>query len=159
MSESPPPDLRLGELLAALSLATDLGNGMPLEKTMRTCLLAVSIGQRMGLSVEDLSDTFYATLLRSIGCTAFASEEAAAYGDDIAYRNTYFPVDFSREEEIVGATRTNLARGEPPAVRVLAIDRFFADGPRMASEMAATACSVAVRLASRLGMGLPFHER
>jgi HD-GYP domain-containing protein (c-di-GMP phosphodiesterase class II) len=153
MSESQAGELRLGELLAALSLATDLGNGMPLEKTMRTCLLAVSVGQRLGLAIEDLSNTFYATLLRSIGCTAFASEEAAAYGDDIAYRNTYFPVDFSREEEIVGATRTNLARDEPAEVRATAIQRFFADGPRLASEMAATACSVAVRLASRLGMG------
>ena len=91
-----PTEVRLGELLSALSLATDLGNGMPLEKTMRTCLLAVSVGRRMGLDEQELSDTFYATLLRSIGCTAFASEEADAYGDDIAYRNTYFPVDFSR---------------------------------------------------------------
>jgi hypothetical protein len=29
--------LRLAELIAALSLATDLGNAMPLEWTMRTC--------------------------------------------------------------------------------------------------------------------------
>jgi hypothetical protein len=98
--------VRLGELLAALSLAGDLANGMPLEKTMRSCLLAVSIGRELGVADHVLSDTFYVTLLRAIGCTAFASEEAAAYGDDIAYRNTYFPVDFGKESEIVAATRT-----------------------------------------------------
>src|SRR5438876_7388897 len=153
-----PTDLRLGEVLSALSLATDLGNGMPLEKTMRTCLLAVSVGGRLGSSDQDLSATFYATLLRSIGCPAFASEAAAAYGNDIVYRNTYFPVDFAREDEIVTATRTNLARDEPTATREAAVERFFADGPRMASEMAATACSVAVRFAARLGMGPAVSE-
>ena len=152
MADGSATKVRLGELLSALSLATDLGNGMPLEKTMRTCLLAVSVGRRLGLDGQDLSDAFYATLLRSIGCTAFASEEAAAYGDDIVYRHTYFPVDFGRQDEIVEATRTNLARDEPSGVREAAVERFFADGPRIASEMAATACSVAVRFAARLGM-------
>src|SRR5436190_17254198 len=110
MARPSTTDLRLGELLSALSLAADLANGMPSEKAMRTCLLAVSVGRRLGLSDQDLSDTFFATLLRSIGCTAFASEEAAAFGDDVVFRHTYFPVDFSREEEIVAATRTSLAR-------------------------------------------------
>ena len=144
--------LRLGELLAALSLSTDLANGMPLEKGMRTCLLAVTVGRRLGLDDATLSDTYYVNLLRTIGCTAFASEEAAAYADDIAYRNTYFPVDFGREAEVVDATNANLARDEPAAVRSAAISRFFADGPRLASEMATAACSVAVRFAVRLGM-------
>ena len=145
-------ELGLGELLAALSMATDLANGMPLEKSMRTCLLAVSVGRELGLGDVELSQTFYVTLLRSIGCTAFASEEAAAYGDDVVYRNTYFPVDFGVEAEIVQATRHNLARDETPTVRTAAVERFFADGPRLASEMATSACSVAVRFASRLGM-------
>src|SRR5579862_3699082 len=158
MAVSAETDLRLGDLLAALSLATDLGNGMPLEKTMRTCLVAVSVGQSLGLGAKQLSDTFYATMLRSIGCTAFASEEAAAYGDDVTYRNTYFPVDFGRADEVEQATLANLARDEPPEVRTAAIERFFSDGPRIAVEMAATACSVAVRLADRLGMDKAVSE-
>jgi HD-GYP domain-containing protein (c-di-GMP phosphodiesterase class II) len=145
-------ELRLGELLAALSMATDLANGMPLEKSMRTCRLAVSVGRELGLDEVQLSHTFYVTLLRSIGCTAFASEEAAAYGDDVVYRNTYFPVDFGVESEIVRATQHDLARDEAPAVRAAAVERFFADGPRIASEMATSSCSVAVRFATRLGM-------
>jgi HD-GYP domain-containing protein (c-di-GMP phosphodiesterase class II) len=145
-------ELGFGELLSALSLATDLGNGMPLEKTMRTCLLATTVGRRLDLSAADLSDTFYATLLRSIGCTAFASEEAAAFGDDVVYRHTYFPVDFGREAEVVAATEHELARGQSPEVREAAIATFFSKGPQMAAEMASTACSVAIRFAARLGM-------
>jgi HD-GYP domain-containing protein (c-di-GMP phosphodiesterase class II) len=150
--EPGPERLRLADLLAALSLATDLGNGMPLERTMRTALMAVEVGRNLGLPDRGLSNAFYLALLRAIGCTAFAHEEAQAYGDDVTYRWTYFPVDFGREEEVVAATRENLARGQSAAARDRAIARFFADGPRLASEMAATACSVAVRFASRLGM-------
>ena len=42
-------DLRLAELLAALSLATDLGNGFVPETALRSCLLAVQLGQELGL--------------------------------------------------------------------------------------------------------------
>ena len=152
VKEPGPGRLRLAELLAALSLATDLGNGMPLERTMRTALMSVEVGRHLGLPDRDVSSAFYLALLRAIGCTAFAHEEAQAYGDDIAYRWTYFPVDFGRAEEVVAATRAHLALGQPVEARERAIARFFADGPRLASEMAAAACSVAVRFASRLGM-------
>jgi HD-GYP domain-containing protein (c-di-GMP phosphodiesterase class II) len=146
-------EVRLAELIAALSLSTDLGNGMPLERTMRTCLIAVRVGAELGLTVAQLSDTYYLALLRSIGCTAFAHEEAAAFGDDINFRNTYFPVDFGRQEEVVERTRSHLALQASEADRARAVDRFFADGPRLASEMATTACGVAERFASRLRMG------
>jgi HD-GYP domain-containing protein (c-di-GMP phosphodiesterase class II) len=150
--------VRLGELLGALSLSTDLANGMPLEKGMRTALLAVTVGRRLGLDEEKLSDAYYANLLRAVGCTAFASEEAVAYGDDVAYRNTYFPVDFGREEEIVTATTENLARHEPATIREAAIARFFAEGPRIAVEMATAACSVAIRFAARIGLSSTVAE-
>jgi HD-GYP domain-containing protein (c-di-GMP phosphodiesterase class II) len=154
-SPSAPADdrLRLAELIAALSLATDLGNAMPLEWTMRTCVIALGTGRRLGLADADLADAYYATLLRSIGCTAYASEEASLFGDDIQYRNTYFPVDFGKPEEVVAATRSHLASTAAPEVRRRAVATFLGDGPKIAVAMADAACPVAVRLATRLGMG------
>jgi hypothetical protein len=64
--------LRLAELMAALSLATDLGMGQPQEQAIRTCLIAIAIGDRLGLSAVDLSDVYYVALLRFLGCTADA---------------------------------------------------------------------------------------
>jgi hypothetical protein len=49
-------EFRLAELMAAISLATDLGMGQPLEQALRTCLLAVGLGERLGLAGESLSD-------------------------------------------------------------------------------------------------------
>lgn len=65
-----PEGLRLAEVLGALSLATDLGVGQPLEQALRTCLIALQIGERLGLNTEDLSDVYYVSLLRFLGCTA-----------------------------------------------------------------------------------------
>ncbi len=41
--------VRLSELVAALSLATDLGIGQPMEHTLLTCLVSVRAGATLGL--------------------------------------------------------------------------------------------------------------
>jgi len=70
--------LRLAELMAALSLATDLGMGQPLEQALRTCLIAIELAERMGLAKDEISEVFYVALLRFLGCTADAEAEAGA---------------------------------------------------------------------------------
>src|SRR5688572_11403616 len=85
--------VRLAELLAAISLATDLGMGQPLEQALRTCLIALGLGERLGLRPEELSDVFYVALLRFLGCSADAHELAQMVGgDDIAVRSSIAPV-------------------------------------------------------------------
>ena len=78
-----PESLRLAEFLAALSLATDLGMGQPLEQALRTCLIALALGERLGLGPDDLSDIYYFALLRFLGCTADAHEFAERVGSEV----------------------------------------------------------------------------
>lgn len=66
--------LRLAELMATLALATDLARGQPLEHKLRTCLLAVRLGELLGLGEDRLSEVYYVALLRWIGCTGHAHE-------------------------------------------------------------------------------------
>src|SRR5256712_11420620 len=85
--------LRLAELMAALSLATDLGMGQPLEQALRTCLIAVALGERLGFENEELFEVYYVALLWFLGCTVDAHEFAAMVGgDDIAIRAAIAPV-------------------------------------------------------------------
>ena len=63
------PGARLAEVVAALSLATDLGMGQPMEHALRSCLLALRLGEELGLSEAELTDLYYVALLRRIGCT------------------------------------------------------------------------------------------
>lgn len=146
-------DLRLAELIAALSLATDLGNGFPLEKALRNTVLAVGLGEAVGLSGQELSDVYYLGLLRFLGCTAFAHETAAAFGvDDNALRRLYAPVDFSRPAEILKTTISGLDEGTGPIHRIQAVGKFLKAGKQMGTHMVAADCEVAGRLAARLGM-------
>src|SRR4030081_320387 len=59
-------DLSMAELLAPLPLATDLGNGFPLEKALRNTL---RLAEYVGLGGQLLSDAFYVSMMRYIGCT------------------------------------------------------------------------------------------
>ncbi len=100
-------ELRLAELLAGLSLVTDLAAIHPPEQALRACVLATHIANDMGLSREDASDIYYTTLLRFVGCTAPMPEYAATLGSvetdmrprgdmtDLANPREVFPLLFS----------------------------------------------------------------
>src|SRR5688572_23694120 len=86
-------ELRLAELVTALSLATDLGMGQPMEHALRTCLLSLRLGETLGLGPPHLQHLYYVALLRFLGCTADAHETAAVVGgDEIAFRASVAPV-------------------------------------------------------------------
>ena len=60
--------MRLAEVVASLSLATDLATGQPLEHGLRRALLALWLGADLGLDPAELSDVYYAALLGTVGC-------------------------------------------------------------------------------------------
>ncbi len=85
--------LRLAELLSALSLTTDLGAGMPFEKGLRTCVVASTLASALRLSVDERRAVFHAALLRSVGCTGHAPENAAMFGDDLEFERAFKVLD------------------------------------------------------------------
>src|SRR5471032_1349819 len=85
--------VRLAELVAALSLGVDLGFGQPMEHVLRQCLIALRLAERIGLDDDGRADVYYAVLLVNSGCHASAREEAESFGEHMASKS-YFP-DFS----------------------------------------------------------------
>lgn len=51
--------VRLADLLAAVSVATDLGMGQEPEKAIRACLVATTLARRIGIPEPELSDVYY----------------------------------------------------------------------------------------------------
>lgn len=99
-----PAEPRLAELMAALSLAVDLGNGYPLERALRDAILAVGLARELGLDGQDLSDVYYLALLEHLGCTAGSHELAAGFGgDDNGPRPVALMVDQARPHEAMAA--------------------------------------------------------
>src|SRR5260370_33943984 len=81
-----PSGVRLAELVAALSLATDLGLGQPQEHVLRQTVIARRLAAAAGLPDEQQAAVFYVSLLAWVGCVSDSHEMAAWFGDDRRFR-------------------------------------------------------------------------
>src|SRR5687768_7577450 len=136
--------VRLAEPVAALSLATDLGMGQPLEQALRTCLLAVAAGSALGLDGPTHSDTYYFALLRFVGCTSDAHEQAALVGgDEIAYYAGVAPAVMGEMSEYLAFLVRRFSADAPPLTRARNVGRVLADGTGGAKRSLAIHCEVA----------------
>lgn len=145
--------LRLAELVAALSLATDLGMGQPLEQALRTCLIALALGDRLGLAGEELSEVYYVALLRFLGCTADAHEMAQqAGGDEIALRAAIAPVLGGAPREFATQVMPRIGADHGPVKRARLIAGMMAGGRERGREGLRAHCELGENLSQRLGL-------
>jgi HD-GYP domain-containing protein (c-di-GMP phosphodiesterase class II) len=145
--------VRLTEVLAALSLATDIGTGRPLGHGARTCVNATAIGKQLGFASERLRTVFHVSLLRFLGCTADSRDTAEAVGgDDLGFNAAMGPVFFGGVPEIARAMVSSVGTNESVLRRGKLLIGAFTDTKSVREGLAAH-CEVAAMLASRLGMG------
>src|SRR5687767_407806 len=107
--------VRAAEVMAALSLATDLGIGVPLEHGLQSTLIAIRLGERLGVDEETVSQTYYACLLFYVGCTADAEVAAETFGDDDALTTHGMPARFGSPPEMMAGIMRALANSGSPA--------------------------------------------
>ncbi|MDQ4145061.1 MAG: LuxR C-terminal-related transcriptional regulator [Actinomycetota bacterium] len=86
-------EVRLAELLAGLSLVVDLGLGQPTEHVLRQTVIAMRLGEFLGLSEEDQAALYYVALLAWVGCGSDSHELATWFGDDLAWRAASYEID------------------------------------------------------------------
>ncbi|GAA2146603.1 HD domain-containing protein [Nocardioides koreensis] len=148
--------LRLVDVLAALSVATDLGMGQPAGTALRCCLLATGLARSMDISEDDVRSTFLGALLRHIGCTSTAAAEARAYGDELVSRRAAQPADFGNPREMV---RLALGTGRGAGLRRPGVIAKTVVGDlRHGTEILTSVCDAASILAGRLGLGRAVQE-
>jgi HD-GYP domain-containing protein (c-di-GMP phosphodiesterase class II) len=145
--------IRAAEVVGALSLATDLGTGQPLEHALRTAVLAVRIGELAGASAKELADTYYVALLHASGCTSNGHEAALLYGDDIEHRAAFYLIDPTSPAEVLAFYRAHVGAGRPPKVRAALIEEAIANAGPRARDAFATMCEIAQRFAGWLDLG------
>ncbi len=146
--------IRAAEVVGALSLATDLGTGQPLEHALRSAVLAVRLGELAGASSQELADTYYVALLHASGCTSNGHEAAQLFGEDIEHRAAYFLIDTTNPAEVLAFYRAHVGAGRAPEVRAAMIESVIANaGSPRARESFATMCEVAQRFAGWLDLG------
>ena len=142
--------IRAAEVVGALSLATDLGTGQPLEHALRTAVLAVRLGELADASAKELVDTYYVALLHASGCTSNGHEATALYGDDIAHRAAFYLIDATNPAEVLAFYRAHVGAGQSPEIRAALIEDAIANAGPRARAAFATMCEVAQRFAGWL---------
>lgn len=140
------------ELLAALSVAIDLGLGQPAEHMLRAALIATRLADRLGLTKQQRDCVYYTTLIMWIGCHADSHEYARWFGDDIAVRHDSYLVDWAGLPYwrfLIG----NVGRGQPLLNRLSIMTALFVDARGKLSRMIHSHCTSAALLADRMGLG------
>jgi HD-GYP domain-containing protein (c-di-GMP phosphodiesterase class II)/DNA-binding CsgD family transcriptional regulator len=146
--------IRLAELMAALSLATDLGMGQPLEFALHACVLAVRLGGTLGMDDTQLREVYYQALLRYIGCNAETATFAAIVGDELALRTDFARYDTADQPQIMGLVLRYIRQahsGASPVQLARTLAQGLLTAPRVFQQGFAGHCEVAQRLAARLG--------
>ena len=142
-----PGRVRLAELVALLSLGTDLGLGQPMEHVIRQCLIALRLADRVGLDEAERVVLYYSGLLAWVGCHTDAYEQATWFGDDIAAKAAM--IGGAGPGWLVG----HLGGGKPLVERARTAVQFVGHGWRDMVTMLKNHYLATDELASRLGLG------
>ena len=148
---TPGQGLRLAELLAAVSLATDLAHDVAAESALRDAVLAVELAQLMGWTGPEVSDAYYLALLYHIGCTgAVAAQSRLGGGDDVNVRRSMSEADLADRPTVMRIAVTKLAPQWGQTGWAQGLSALATAGRNM-PEAFANMADVASRLSERLG--------
>jgi HD-GYP domain-containing protein (c-di-GMP phosphodiesterase class II) len=156
MTTADRSDVRLAELVATISLGTDLGLGQPMEHVIRQTIIALRIGDLLDLAESERTVLYYSGLLAWVGCHTDAYEQAKWFGDDIGFKQAMFQVEtptaFARY--LVG----NVGAGRPALDRVRTGAAFPFTGARWLGDILESHWRTTDLLAERLGLGLDVRQ-
>src|SRR4051794_38119275 len=154
MRSIPSTAIRRAEIIAALSLATDLAVGQPMDNALRSCVLAMRLGEAIGLGRADMLAVYWSALLRHVGCNAESHSMAALFGDEVEFNRLVLLVDMGKASEMMPLIFRMLRKasaGARPFEMIAAIAAGLMGSKAIAAEVVGGHCEVAERLAMRLG--------
>jgi HD-GYP domain-containing protein (c-di-GMP phosphodiesterase class II) len=141
------PQPHLAEVVTALSLATDIGVGMPMEMMLASCLVSVRLGESLGLSDDELREAYYLALLRHAGCTADSPLAAELMGDELGTFRGWISINPRQPLQMMNVLwRGIVDQSKPTLERFGLFIRSMSEFPLLAIAR----CEVAQQLAARL---------
>lgn len=143
-------NLKLSELINALSYALDITEGQPEGHCIRCCWIGMTIGQHMGLPDHKLWELYYVLLLKDLGCSSNASRICELYlTDDLNFKREFKWVDGSLPQVLRFVLR-NTGTSVGMTSRLKALKEIFTNGDAIAQELIQTRCTRGADIARRL---------
>ena len=143
--------VRLAELVGALSLGIDLGFGQPMEHVLRQCMIALRLAEGIGLDEDQRAVVYYTALLINVGCHSDAHEQAKWFGDDIALKSIKYDHE-PRSLRMAATGMRFLGSGHPPLHRFRLGLAFALSGHREVDDMIAHHAAIARTMAEELSL-------
>jgi HD-GYP domain-containing protein (c-di-GMP phosphodiesterase class II) len=133
-------EIRLAELLSALSHALDMVEGQPAGHCLRCCWIGIHVGREIGLSEGEIGELYYTLLLKDLGCSSNAARICRLYlTDDLTFKRDFKTIDGSLPQALrFVLAHTGLKAGL--AERFRAIVRAFQTAGTTAVELVETRC-------------------
>jgi HD-GYP domain-containing protein (c-di-GMP phosphodiesterase class II) len=160
MSSMARERVRLAELVALLSLGTDLGLGQPMEHMIRACLIALRLGEGLGLAESERGVVYYSGLLAWVGCHTDAYEQAKWFGDDTTLkRDAHYHYDMGKVGPTIAFMLKHVGgRERPLRTRTRVGVAFVGDGLRAMRSLAENHYRATDELVERLRLGDDVRE-
>ena len=149
-SISLPGQIRVGDLLAALSHALDMTEGQPVGHCVRCCWIGTTIGRELGMGEGQLRELYYTILLKDLGCSSNAARICQLYlTNDIDFKRDFKQLDGSLPKVlrfVLGHTGMKSGLAE----RFRAIVNIFQNGGEIAKELIEVRCQRGAEIARQL---------
>jgi HD-GYP domain-containing protein (c-di-GMP phosphodiesterase class II) len=142
----------MAEVLAAFSLATDLGTGKSMGHALRACYLGMAMARELRLSTSEQAELYYSFLLMHSGCAALSLAMAPIIkGDELAAIGDITLLDETNLLEALGWMRRNVSPDAPLTTRLRNLLQALLHDPDGGGDVRGV-CEVAARVAQRLDM-------
>ncbi len=143
-------EIRLAEVLIALSHALDMTEGQPQGHSVRCCWIGLLIAEQLGLDEQQTWELYYTILLKDLGCSSNAARICQLYlVDDLTFKKDFKLIDGSLPQAMrFVLSHTGLKSGL--AERFRAIIKIFQNGGEISKELIETRCQRGADIARKM---------
>ena len=143
-------EIRLAELLGALSHALDMVEGQPAGHCVRCCWIGIHVGQEIGLSEQQIWELYYVLLLKDLGCSSNAARICHLFlTDDLTFKHDAKTIDGSLPQALrFVLTHTGLKSGLAERFRTLV--NVFLNTGEIERELIETRCHRGADIARKM---------
>ena len=146
-------DIRLSEIVAALSHALDVTEGQPMGHAERSCLIGLRLADATGFDPEHRSSLFYALLLTDAGCSTTSAMTAEVFGsDELHVKREGRLVDPKRPTQSLRYLNRTIAPGAPLRTRARHLRALVAMGVDGARQLGAMRCERGANVARSIDL-------
>lgn len=143
-------EIRVAEILGALSHALDLTEGQPPGHCVRCCWIGINIGRALGLPEAELKDLYYALLLKDLGCSSNAARICSLYlADDLSFKKDFKLLNGSLPQ-VLRFALSHTGPNADLAQRFRSIINILQNGGQIAREMIETRCQRGAQIARQM---------